>query len=574
MPTNRVAQGALKPSSIYRFNNREVDTRLRQVRANGTPVDVQRKTFDLLVYLIENRDRVVDKDELLGQLWPDTVVTDSALTQIVRKARSLAGDDGNRQAVIRTIQRRCFRFVAVVQVQSEASDPVRAAAPMEPSVAVLPFADMSAERDQEYFCDGMAEEIIAELTRVPGVRVAARTSSFAFKNRADDVRDIARQLGVNTVLEGSVRKTGERLRVTAQLVDAVTGFHLRSERWDRKVEDMLAIQQEIAQRIAAALQGSRSSAGPEPVVFTTDDLCDRGFARLQRTSRRSQRFAIDLFQQALAIDPKSPRAWAGYALSHVVLYPTTTSTSTKQHRADMLRMANRAKELGPSSAVAWTAFGAATAINQGFAAAESAFLRAIELDAALFESYQYFGHACFEAGEYHRAAELYEQAAAVRPDDYQALVFARQAYRSLGRATEERGAAERQVAAGERALRADPTDARALSLSSGSLVVLGRVDEARDWTRRACALEPNEPYVHYVAASVLAQLGEVEEALSELESGTENGRLCRPSWVEHDEDLASLRDHPRFQALLVTMRTEERAPQSKRARTHRVSARS
>jgi adenylate cyclase len=143
-------------------------------------------------------------------------------------------------------------------------------------------------------------------------------------------------------------------------------------------------------------------------------------------------------------------------------------------------------------------------------------------------------------------------------------MFARQAYRSLRRAAEELRAAERQVAAAERALRADPADARALSLSSGSLVVLGRVDEARDWTRRACALEPNEPYVHYNAAGVLARLGQVENALVELESGTENGRLCRPSWVEHDEDLASLRGHPRFQTLLANMRAEERGPHPER----------
>ena len=550
-----VPQGGATATPIYQFDNREVDTRLRQIYADGSPIGAQPKTFDLLVYLIEHRDRVVDKHELFAQLWPGTIVTESALTQIVRKARSLAGDDGGRQAVIRTIQRRGFRFVAVVQVRSEVPDLVRAAAP-EPSVAVLPFADMSAERDQEYFCDGMVEESIAELARIPGVRVASRTSSFAFKHRADDVRDIARQLGVNTVLEGSVRKAGKRLRVTAQLIDAATGFQLRAERWDRKIEDMLGIQQEVARGMAAALQGSRSSAGPASVAFTTDDLCDRGFACLQRSSRRSQRFAVDLFQQALAIDPKSVRAWAGYALSHVVPHPTTTRA--KRHCTEALRVANRAMELDPRSAVAWTAFGAAAAINEEFAAAETAFLRAIELDATLFESYHYFGHACFEALEYQRAAELYERAAAVQPDDYQALVFARQAYRSLGRAAEERGAAERQVAAAERALCADPTNTRALSLSSGSLVVLGRIDEARDWTRRARALEPNEPCVHYNAASVLAQLGHVEEALSALESGTENGRLCRPSWVEHDEDLALLREHPRFQALLATMRAEER----------------
>ena len=159
-----------------------------------------------------------------------------------------------------------------------------------------------------------------------------------------------------------------------------------------------------------------------------------------------------------------------------------------------------------------------------------------------------------------------EAAAAARPHDYQALVFARQAYRSLGRMADERSAAARQVAAAERALRTDPTDARALSLSSGSLVVLGRIDEARAWTRRSCELEPDEPYVHYNAACVLAQLGQVEEALTALEGGTENGRLCRPSWVEHDEDLASLRGSPRFEALLAKMRVDDPAPPRKRAR--------
>ena len=217
-----------------------------------------------MVYLIENRDRVVDKDELLAKLWPGTVVSESALTQIVKKARSLAGDDGDRQAVIRTVQRRGFRFVGELATAAEPprrKPAAQRAAAAEPSVAVLPFVDMSPEHDQEYFCDGMAEEIINELTHVPGLRVAARTSTFAFKNRADDVRDIGRRLGVQSVLEGSVRKGAERLRVTAQLIDADSGFHLWSERWDRRQEDMLAIQGEIAQLIAAALRRPRDAIG-------------------------------------------------------------------------------------------------------------------------------------------------------------------------------------------------------------------------------------------------------------------------------------------------------------------------
>jgi adenylate cyclase len=565
MATALEAPLALKRSPIYRFGDREVDTRLRQVQARGELLEAQPKAFDLLVYLIENRDRVVDKDELLQHLWSGTVVSDSALTQIVRKARSLAGDDGDRQAVIRTVQRRGFRFVADVLEQGgdSAAGAPRADVTIEPSVAVLPFADMSPEHDQEYFCDGMVEEIITELARIPGLRVAARTSSFAFKHRADDVREIGRQLGVSTVLEGSVRKAGDRLRVTAQLIDAATGFHHWSERWDRTIEDMLAIQAEIGQQIAAVLRGTHGGGSERPAVtFTGDDLCDRAFAYLSRTSQRSQRFAMDLFQQALAKDPNSVRAWAGDALSHVVLYRTTTRL--KHHRTQALQAATRATELGPRSGLAWTAFGAAIALSRGFDAAREAFTRAIRLDPTSFEAHHYFGHVCIEAGEFERAAEEYEAAAAVRPDDYQALVFARQAYRSLGRPADERSTAVRQVAAAERALHADPTDARALSMSAGSLIVLGRVDEARAWTRRSCELEPEEPYVHYNAACVLAQLGELDEAIVALENGTEDGRLCRPAWVEHDEDLAALRGKPRFEALLAKMRLDEASPRNER----------
>jgi len=564
MATAGEVQVALKRSPIYRFDDREVDTRLRQIQAGGQLLEAQPKAFDLLVYLIENRDRVVDKDELLEHLWAGTVVSDSALTQIVRKARSLAGDDGDRQAVIRTVQRRGFRFVAVVRGQDgdAPAAPAPAEAAVEPSVAVLPFADMSPQHDQEYFCDGMVEEIITELTRVPGLRVAARTSSFAFKHRADDVREIGRRLGVSTVLEGSVRKAGDRLRVTAQLIDAATGFHHWSERWDRTVEDMLAIQVEIGQQIAAVLRGAQAKSERCVVSFTGDDLCDRAYAYLNRTSQRSQRFAMDLFQQALALDPKCVRAWAGDALSHVVLYRTTTRM--KHHRAEALQAATRATELGPRSGLAWTAFGAAIALSRGFDAAREAFTRAIRLDPTSYEAHHYFGHVCTEAGEFERAAEEYEAAAAVRPDDYQALVFARQAYRALDRPADERSAAARQVAAAERALHADPTDARALSMSAGSLIVLGRVDEARAWTRRSCELEPDEPYVHYNAACALAQLGAVDEALVALENGTEDGRLCRPGWVEHDEDLAVLRGNPRFEALLARMRREEASPRDER----------
>ena len=537
----------MERQSLYRFGTCEVDARLRLVRRDGEVMDAQPRVFDLLLYLIEHRDRVVDKDELLGRLWPGVVVSEQSLTQGVRKARALVGDDGSRQNVIRTVQRRGFRFVAALE-EIEATAGFRDAAVTadESSVAVLPFVDMSPQHDAEYFADGMSEEIINELTRNPRLRVAARTSAFVFKNGRDDVREIGRRLGVATVLEGSVRKQEDRLRVTAQLIDARTGFHLWSERWDRRVEDMLAIQDEIARLISAALReppGAGSAAASTP-----EELYRRGMAYLHRSGQRSQRFAIDLFNQALHIDPSYAGAWAGIAISRIVL----SRPLTEAHVDAAAEAMEKAMSCDRRSPEAWTARAIVAQVRGDSAAARKAFEQAIEYGPGLFEAYYYYGDACIETGSYAQAAELYERASELRPDDYQALVFAAQAYRSLGQSDRALDAARRQLGAAERALAYDPTDARALSLSAGSLIAVGRVEEAREWIGRACALEPDEPYVHYNAACHLALIGDVDGALATLERIGPAG-LCRLPWVEHDEDLVSLRDEPRFRALFAEL---------------------
>ncbi len=358
----------MNATTTYRFGNCEVDPARRQVRLNGLAAEPQPKALDLLLYLIEHRDRVVDKDELLEKIWPGVVVSESALTQALRKARAMVGDDGERQAVLRTVQRRGFRFVAKLEdgVPAAGVDAAGAAAATAPgqdrAVAVLPFSDMSPAKDQEYFCDGMAEEVINALTRA-GQRVVARTSSFAFKNRHDDVREIGRKLGVGLVLEGSVRKAGERLRVSAQLVDAGHGFPIWSESWDRRLEDMFAIQDEIATRIAAALGVPGARVAPtaaDGAGITPDELYRRGLAYQRRFGTRAQRFAIELFNQALALKPDYAPAWAAIAISNVLLY--RYSRATEERRNTALQAAKRAVELDTQLAEAWTAKGAATNI--------------------------------------------------------------------------------------------------------------------------------------------------------------------------------------------------------------------
>jgi adenylate cyclase len=549
----------------FRFGDCEVDPALRQVRRNGRTAEPQPKALDLLLYLIGHRDRVVDKDELLAQLWPGVVVSESALTQALRKARAMVGDDGEHQAVIRTVQRRGFRFVAALE---DDPAPAPAAAPQSPpatpapappaatpaagTVAVLPFTDMSAARDQEYFCDGMAEEVINALARA-GQRVVSRTSAFAFKGRADDVREIGRKLGVGLVLEGSVRKAGERLRVTAQLVDATTGFHRWSESWDRRLEDMFAIQDEIAQRIVAAMAAPVAAAPPVAAVapVSAAELHRRGLAYQHRFGQRAQRFAIELFNRALALDAGFAPAWAALAVSHVLLYQYAQATDERREAA--LAAAKRAVELDPGLAEAWTARGVATTICCDFATAEASFEKAIRLGPDSYEAHYYFARAVTEMGQFERAAALYERAAAIRPDDYQALVFAAQVYRSLGRGEDALATERRAVEVTDRALARDPTDARALVLAAAALTHLGRAGEAQARLERAMALEPDEPHVHYNAACAYVVLGDHDRALDVLERLAVD-RMANRAWMQHDVELDPLRGHPRFEAIMARAR--------------------
>ncbi len=537
--------------SVYRFAGCEVDSALRHVRCRGVVAEPQPKAFDLLLYLIAHRDRVVDKDELLAKIWPGVVVSDSALTQALRKARAMVGDDGERQTVIRTIQRRGFRFVAdleearpavVAPAPSRAAARASAAAP----VAVLPFVDMSPARDHEYFCDGMAEEVINALARA-GQRVVARTSAFAFKNRPDDVREIARKLGVTLVLEGSVRKSGERLRVTAQLIDAGSGFHVWSSSWDRRVEDMFAIQDEIALSIAASMGPAQSPTSP----ITAAELHRRGRAYQHRFGRRAQRFAIELFRQAIALDASYAPSWAALALSYVLLY--RYSLASDANRNEALAAARRAIELDPALAEAWVAKGAATTICCDYAMAEEALGKAVSLGPASFEAHYYYARAATEMGEFAKAAALYERAAQIDPEDYQALVFAAQCYRSLGQSTRGADTERRALAAAERALARDPTDARAMVLSASALIHAGRPAEARAWVERACALEPDEPHCRYNAACAYVLLGEHERALDMLEA-LDLKNMANRSWMQHDVEFDPLREHPRFKAIMAVTR--------------------
>jgi TolB-like protein/tetratricopeptide (TPR) repeat protein len=315
----------------FRFENYLLDRELRELSRGGAPVPLQPQVFDLLIYLIEQRERVVSKDDLISRVWGDRVVPDSALNSRINAVRNAIGDSGQAQRLVRTIPREGFRFIGeVVEVKADApgvsvaGEPARArAAPDRPSIAVLAFDNMSDDPEQEYFADGISEDILTALSRVRSFLVIARNSSFTYKGRAVPLGQIANELAVRYIVEGSVRKSGDRVRITAQLNDAGSGSHLWAEQYDRQLVDVFAVQDDVTNSIVAAIEPQiyaaenfRAKRKP-PASMDAWDLVMRALAHYWRVTRDDHAAAQGLLERALAIDPNYGQALSLLAASHM-----------------------------------------------------------------------------------------------------------------------------------------------------------------------------------------------------------------------------------------------------------------
>ena len=431
-----------------------------------------------------------------------------------------------------------------------------------PSIAVLPFLDMSPERDQAYFCEGIAEEIINALTPIRNLNVAARSSSFQFSPQGGDVRDTGRKLGVKTILEGSVRKSGGKLRVTAQLVNVSDGYHVWSKVFDQEPKDVFAIQDEIAASIAESLVETITAQDREAIRTaprTHVDAYDyylRGRQFFKRFRKVDIEHAKQMFWQAIDIDADYALAWAGYADCHSFLMMYVDPDPLHAQQAD--HASKRALELGPKLAEAHASRGLACLVGRDFDGAEQSFRTALELNRRLFEAYYYFARTRFHQGDLQGAAELFSKAVEADPSDYQSRCLRVQILRGTGQTTLAETEAREAVKVLEKHLEWHPDDARALHLGAGSLVVLGRIERAKRWLRRALELDPDDPIVLYNVACNFATLGEVEESLDYLEQAVEHGTVSS-DWMRNDEDLVSLRSSPRYSALLQRVEEKERA---------------
>lgn len=421
----------------FSFKDYVLDLDRRELTRASRAVAIGPQVFDLLVYLIQNRDRVVTKDGLLDAVWNGRIVSESTLTSHINAVRKAIGDSGEEQQLVRTIPRKGFRFVAEVsEIRSNTGVPESSSIssslasrpplslPDKPSIAVLPFQNLSGDPGQTYFVDGVVEDIITALSRVRWLFVIARTSSFAYRDHAYELNNVGQELGVRYVLEGSFRKAADRIRITGQLVEASTGEHLWAERFEGNLDDIFELQDQIATSVAGAIapqvelaEIERAKSKPTASLNAYDCYL-RGLSFVHRGSREAVAMALPMFRKAIELDPEFAAAHAMAAWCYFWRRVNNWDTDRKQESAEGERLARRAVEFGRDDAVALTRGGHALAhftrdIDGGIALLD----RATFLNPNLASAWFLGGFLRIWRGEPQSAIEHFERAMRLNPVD-------------------------------------------------------------------------------------------------------------------------------------------------------------
>jgi TolB-like protein/Tfp pilus assembly protein PilF len=425
-----------------------------------------------------------------------------------------------------------------------------------PSVAVLPFANLSADPDNEYFADGLTEELIGALANVEGLRIPARTSVYALKETNLDIQEIGSRLGVDNILEGSVRRAGDQLRISAQLIKVSDGFNLWSETYDREFSDVFVIQDEISGNIVEALQltlspvEKRALRSERTTDFKAYEYYLRGRGHYRRRTRADFESAREMFSNAIEIDSGYALAWAGLADTYTEFW--RNYESTEENLAQAEEASRQAVELDPDLAEAHASRGFALGQRQRYDEAAEAFRRAMELNPRLFEAYYYYGTVAFAAGRLETAAEMFERATEAAPDEIRALQLLPQIYTRLGREASAVAANRQRVEVVERRLEFNPDDVPMLLDGASALAALGERQRSLEWASRILDKAGDDALVLYNLSCLYSLAGEVTSALDSLEKSYEAG-LADPEWMEQDSDLDNIRHHPRYKELVRRM---------------------
>jgi TolB-like protein len=477
----------------FLFENYALDTDRRELRCGADAIPVEPQVFDLLAYLIKNRDRVASKDDLVAAIWGGRIVSESALTTRINAARCAIGDSGAEQRLIKTLARKGLRFVGAVREEANPDPKAELLLPNKPSIAVLPFSNMSGNPEEDYFADGMAEEIITALSRCASLFVIARNSSFIYKGKVVDVRQVGRELGVRYVLEGSVRRAGNRLRFTGQLVDTSSGTHIWADRFEGTTSDVFDLQDVFTASVVAAIEPKLQLAEIERLKHkpTTNlgayDLFLRAQQLADEFTGERMAAAFHYLEQALAIDPNYAVAMALAAYCRAQLVGQGWTQDLEEQAREGLPLAWRAIELGKDDGnVFWMAAYAVLRLQKDVGRARELAYRSLELNANSAIALGMAGRAELHSGNTGKALELLFRAERLSPREprgwfIQGGIAA--AYLHEGRYDEANSACRR-------ALSLNPRDTGMLRTLTVCLVKQGRQSEAAEVARKVLDAEP------------------------------------------------------------------------------------
>ena len=423
----------------FNFDNHILDTDRRELRRGSELVAMQPQVFDLLVHLLKHRDHVVSRDNLIERVWGGRIVSDSTLDSRINAARNAVGDNGKEQKLIRTIPRKGLRFVGAVNGQpddlpdaapAEDAEPPRIVLPLpdRPAIAVLPFDNMSGDQEQDYFSDGISEDIITALSKLRWFFVIARNSSFTYKGKAVHMKQVAAELGVRYVVEGSVRRSGDRVRITAQLNDTATGSHIWAEHYDRDLTDVFAVQDEITDAIVTtiepqiyAAENFRSRRKP-PNSMDAWDLVMRALSHHWRVTRTDSLAAQALLEQAIAIDPNYGQALALSATNHMfgvhLGWTDLASAATAAERAALAAIAADSED-----AWAHTALGSVYFSTRRLNGSLAEFELALQLNPNFSLAQGYYALALCYSGRWQDAYAAAQRAIRQSPRDPSSAIY-------------------------------------------------------------------------------------------------------------------------------------------------------
>jgi TolB-like protein len=511
----------------FRFGLFEVDVERQELRREGAVVPIEPQVFDVLLYLIQHRDRIVSKDELFETVWQGRVVSDAALNSRISAARRALGDSGNEQKIIRTLHKRGFRFVGEAEeVKAGAAEPAQPAAeprtedaptlapaaeplplPSKPSIAVLPFQNMSGDPEQEYFADGLTEDIITGLSQQQWFFVIARNSSFTYKGEAVDVRQVANQLGVRYILEGSVRKSAGRVRVTGQLIDATLGNHLWAERYERELSDIFELQDEITNRVIG-------SVGPQiliaeaarvrrkaPQSVQAWDLVMQALPHMWRMTTDDHGRAQDLILEALALDPDYAHAYALLGWIYITMFNLDSGKPIHEFTERALDAGTRAVELDEQDPWGHLVLGLALARRRQPGPALMHLSKTIELNPSFALGHAGLGYGLAAGGQPERGLEALEQAHRLSPRDPFLAIYA-PTVRYMALFALKRY--EETIAVCRETVAVHPNHAGAWRLMTVSLGLLGKTDEARAALAKTLTLQPDLAISHVETNTIYA----------------------------------------------------------------------